>query len=1054
MRYFHAFPRAWVFVLVVCVGAISTLVPRSTLEVGKRRSNLPLPPAATRDTTSLSHLLWPGSFDVPPDGATRHVQFSAAGRRYVATIGSDGFSVTPRPTDQGAVSVRFVGSAVGRPGTPGRARAGEFNVFAGDHGLATVSHWRRYEDITYRDVYPGVDARFRSSSGEMELDFLVQPNAHPSQIALRAESGTNFSLDAATGDVLAWHGKARFRLRRPRAFQPGPSDPIEVAALPVINGDVLTFRLTDYDPTRALTIDPLIATYSTYVGTNSDAMYDDSAALATDSQGNIYVGGLTQFDAGDSFPTTPTSLQPTNPRSAGANCAFQCGYVLKLSPAHEVLYGSLIYGFSVKALAVDSAGAAYITGNTLDGTDFPGTPGVFDNDPAGQVFLSKITADGTAFAYSALFPGEIGNGIAVDAQGNAYVVGNVDVPNLPTTPGSIKPTSPAGATVNEEGFLLKVNATGSTLVYGTYLGGSGADSANGVVVDSLGQATVVGQTASSDFTGFTATPSGPSDAFALQVSADGSRFVNGRFFGGVADDWANAIAPDGQGGYLMCGATTSANFPATAGVLQTRLLGQRNGWIQRLDSAFNVVYSTYFGGLFIDGCLAITADATANAYLVGVTFSGDIPTTRGAFQDTTSAITSDALSDLSDVFYVLGAQPDREAYFAELSPDGKTLLYGSYLGGYETTPRDFPPLTIGSGVVITPTGSIYASGATEAASFPVTDGGLRNGMGGQADGFVVEFAQSGLAVTSPSRLPQAPVGQSYSYTLAASGGLAPYTWSVVGFHVPDGITLSPSGVLSGSAANNQTEDTGYQFTVKVTDATGAAAYKSEFINVRYPGTPVCSGTTCTESLLVGQATIIPPPLLARGVSPFSILVAGPLPPGFSINTQQNQIDGTPTTVGNYQFALVVTDAIGQTATLTWKILVASTVPPTATLSATPQSLTTGGSVTLTWSSTNTAGCTAGGGGANGAPWSGALLSSGTATQSATVSGTFVYTISCADGGQSAQAQAAVTVAAPSQSSGGGGGGGGALGALELGLCALLGLGRIARSRRPVARLSQ
>jgi hypothetical protein len=219
--------------------------------------------------------------------------------------------------------------------------------------------------------------------------------------------------------------------------------------------------------------------------------------------------------------------------------------VLKLTPAHQIVYGALIYGLTVNALAVDSAGSAYITGTTLDSTYFPGTPGVFDNDPSGQAFVSKISADGSSFVYSALFTADSGNGIAVDAAGNAYVVGQVSAPNLPTTPGSIKPSNPQGASINQDGFLLKINPSGSALVYGTYLGGSGTDVANAVAVDSQGEAIVVGQTASNDFVGMAATVSGSSDAFLIKVSSDGSQIVTGQTFGGSADEVANGVAADG-----------------------------------------------------------------------------------------------------------------------------------------------------------------------------------------------------------------------------------------------------------------------------------------------------------------------------------------------------------------------------------------------------------------------------------------------------------------------------------------------------------------------------
>jgi hypothetical protein len=790
-------------------------------------------------------------------------------------------------------------------------------------------------------------------------------------------------------------------------------------------------------------------------------MYDNSATLATDSDGNLYVGGLTQLSIEeqptDTFPTTASSLNPPNPRSPGDNCAYQCGYVLKLTPDHQVVYGALMYGLTVNAIAIDNARNAYITGNTLDSSTFPGTSGAFDNDPSGQVFVSEISADGSNFVYSALFPGDTGNGIAVDSLGNAYVVGQVSAPNLPTTPGSIKPINPIGTTINQDGFLLKINPGGSALVYGTYLGGSGADVANAVQVDSDGQAIVVGQTASSDFVGMTATVSGGSDAFIIKVSSDGSRIVAGQTFGGSADDFATGLAADGAGGWIMCGATTSTDLPISNGALQPYLLGQRNGWVRRMDGAFSTIYATYFGGSAIDGCLNVASDGSGNAYLVGVTFSADLPVTAGAFQDTTSAITDDFSFPGLTQFYVTSNLPDRESYIAELSGTG-SLLYGSYLGGFNTYPRGYPPLTIGTGITVAPSGIVSVSGATEAADFPVSDGGLRAGLGGEGDGFIVSFAQSALSILTPSLLPLAPIGMPYNATLAATGGTPPYTWSKVGFELPDGITLSSAGIVSGAPNAQQTENTGYQFTVKVTDAASHVAYKSFFID--FPNSTFnCTGSGCIGTLGLNQAISYQVPLLARGLFPQTFSETGQLPPGISVSST-GAITGAPTQTGTYQFGFVVKDAGGNSASINAQLqVVILGANPTATLSSMPASLSVGQSVSLTWSSSSTSGCIAGGGGANGAPWSGNLAPFGNTTQTATVAGTFDYMVTCPAGTFAPViAHASVTVTNTSGSSSGGtnnqasgGGGGGDMSTIEIACLALLAALSRSERRQPLRR---
>lgn len=997
---------------------------------------------------SVGRLLWPGAFSIRLGTPVTNAVFEASGRRYVAQTRSDGFLVRHGFRAESTIDVRFVDAGHDIVAELGDRIAGTMSLLNGVARTGVPTHWDRFSVATFREVYRGIAARYRSNDGDLELDFLIEPGADPRLIQLAAADATRFAVDGETSDILVIRGDERFRLHRPRAFQTDARGLREVAVRAVANEHSLHFELADYDTTRALVIDPLIATWSTYLGTNTDAMYDNSAALATDSDGNLYVGGLTQLSTQeqptDSFPTTATSLDPPNPRSPGDNCAYQCGYVLKLTPTHQVVYGALMYGLTVKAIAVDSARNAYITGSTLDSTTFPGTPGVFDNDPAGQVFVSKISADGSSFLYSALFPGDSGNGIAVDAVGNAYVVGQVSVPNLPTTPGSIKPSNPNGATINQDGFLLKINPSGSALVYGTYLGGSGADVANAVQVDAAGQATVVGQTASSDFAGMTAAVSGASDAFLIKVSSDGSRIVTGQTFGGSSDDLATGVASDGAGGWIMCGATTSTDLPTSSGALQPYLLGQRNGWVRRVDSAFNTIYSTYFGGSAIDGCLNVASDSSGNAYLVGVTFSADLPVTAGAFQDTTSAVTDDYSFVGLTQFYVISNAPDRESYFAELSSTG-ALLYGSYLGGFNTYPRNYPPLTIGTGITVAPSGVVSVSGATEAADFPVTDGGLRTGMGGEGDGFIVSFADSVFSITTPSLLPLAPIGMPYNVTLVAAGGTPPYTWSKVGFELPDGIALSSAGVLSGAASAQQTENTGYQFTVKVTDAAAQVAYKSFFID--FPSSTFnCDGSGCIGTLGLNQAISYQVPPLARGLFPQTFSETGQLPPGISVSST-GAITGAPTQTGVYQFGFIVKDAVGNTAPLNVQLQVVTlTTNPTATLTATPASVSVGKSFSLAWSSSSTSGCIASGGGASGATWSGNLAAFGSTTQTATVTGTFEYTVTCPAGTFAPViAHASVTVTGTTGGSSGGAngsgqgsrGGGGATTALEIGCLVLL-----------------
>lgn len=252
-------------------------------------------------------------------------------------------------------------------------------------------------------------------------------------------------------------------------------------------------------------------------------------------------------------------------------------------------------------------------------------------------------------------------------------------------------------------------------------------------------------------------------------------------------------------------------------------------------------------------------------------------------------------------------------------------------------------------------------------------------------------------------------------------------------------------------------NSGYQFTVKATDTAGQVAYKSFFINLA--GSLQCSGSTCITVLGVGQAISYSVPPLARGLAPQTFTITGSLPPGISVSST-GTIEGTPTQTGHYPFGLIVRDAAGRSSTLKFDVEVtAATQVSSATITATPSSVTQGQQITLAWSSFLTTGCIASGGGASGTMWSGNLPVFGTITQTASVVGSsFQYTVTCPWGGSSTPAvpRASVTVNGQPPSSGGNGGsggsgssgGGGGLSILELGMLVVLAAGSARRRVRP------
>ena len=304
--------------------------------------------------------------------------------------------------------------------------------------------------------------------------------------------------------------------------------------------------------------------YSTFVGNGCEHVH----GLAVDVLGFAYITGDT---CGFNFPVTPGAFD-TN----GGN-----GFVVKMNlDASALVYGTFLgngttTGFDME---VDDLGNAYVVGYTLD-NNFPVTPGAFDtthnsyySDPNGtsvspDVFMTKLNPTGTALVYSTFVGGnsyEWGMSIDIDEAGNAYATGTTASTNFPTTPGVVQP----GGIRSDEAFVVKLNPSGSDLVYGTYLAGYESDYAFGIEVDALGNAFVTGYTSSSDFPissdAYDASYNGGTlgDAFLAVLGPLGDWYVYSTYLGGTGSDMGIGLTLDG-GTVFIAGSTYSIDFPIT-----------------------------------------------------------------------------------------------------------------------------------------------------------------------------------------------------------------------------------------------------------------------------------------------------------------------------------------------------------------------------------------------------------------------------------------------------------------------------------------------------------
>jgi hypothetical protein len=257
--------------------------------------------------------------------------------------------------------------------------------------------------------------------------------------------------------------------------------------------------------------------------------------------------------------------------------------------------------------------------------------------------VTKLNASGTALLYSTYLGGsgsnnmgDAGVGIAVDSAGNAYVTGATSSSDFPTTAGAFQTTLKSSHFGNA--FVTKLNASGTALVYSTYLGGGGADTSEGIAVDGSGNAYVAGNTWLSDFPttvgAFQTTP-GISNVFVTKLNASGTGLIYSSRFGGNLRDACYGLAVDAAGNAYVTGFTGSANFPTTPGAFQTTLGVADNAFVTKLNaSGTALVYSTFLGGIGPDTGFGIAVDGFGNAYITGDTGSTDFPTTPGALQTT------------------------------------------------------------------------------------------------------------------------------------------------------------------------------------------------------------------------------------------------------------------------------------------------------------------------------------------------------------------------------------------------------------------------------------
>jgi hypothetical protein len=684
-----------------------------------------------------------------------------------------------------AATMQFIGASPSAQISGDSELSGKVNYLLGNNPAQWQSGVPTFAKVRAANVYPGINVVYYGNGRQLEYDFDLAAGIDPKTIALRFDGAEKISVNPQGELVVNLNGGEVIQ-HQPLVYQTTGTTRREISGgYQLLDAHTATFALGSYDHSLPLVIDPVLS-YSTYFGGNNG---DIIHAIALGSDGSVFVAGETLSTI---FTNAPAGYQ-TN-----FHGGFYVGdaYVAKFDNlGTNLIYLTYLGGSDEDAaygLAVDSSGNAYLTGATSS-SDFPTTTNALFPKIAGQIssktghywpdaFVSELNSNGSTLVYSTFLGGsypDVGNAIAVDMVGNAYVAGYTYSTNLPVTTNALQLhlgcTNSLYGNINQNGFVAEIARGGTNLNYCSFLGGTNYDRATAVAVDLPGNVYVTGYTASTNFptknyinqwigtnrfdghylNGATnATPA--FDAFVSKFQPNFAGLVYSTLIGGSNNDFASGIAVDGAGNAYVVGSTISTNFPYTTNILarfgtnltsfvQTNNTGYyfyaTNSFLAQVQwngTNASLGYSLTFGGFGIDVANGVAVDAAGNVFVVGSASSTNFPVTTnlsGYLSQTNASGNASSLPITSDAFVIA------------FNTNATALLYSTYLGGngyaaYYGGGNDF-----GNAIAVDPLGNAYIAGQTMSTNFPTVNA-RQTFLAGTNDAFLAKI----LLLTQPPGL--------------------------------------------------------------------------------------------------------------------------------------------------------------------------------------------------------------------------------------------------------------------------------------------------------------
>lgn len=541
---------------------------------------------------------------------------------------------------------------------------GRSNYFIGNDPEKWRTSVPNYGKVRYDDVYPGIDVVYYGNNQQLEYDFVVEPQADPASISLKFDGVEKAAIDRKSGDLLLETGAGTLRQLKPFVYQNIDGERREIAALYKLRNDRVSFVLGEYDRSKELIIDPILA-YGSYLGGNS---FDEGAGITVDAAGNAYVvGTAVSLD----FPTTAgvikTVLLPSN-----NNQTWYDAFVTKVNPTGTALVFSTYYGGrngseSSGGVTLDAEGNIIVSGSTKS-NDLP-VVNAYQSTFGGtdDAFAAKINPTGSAIIYSTYLGGnstDLGGRVTVNqTTGDTVFTGSANSPNFPTTPGAFKerlcgstPGSCTGIFYNG-GYLVKLTTAGN-IIYSTLFDAGIAD----VVLDAADNATFGGSVNTGLPTTpgvFQPAPSGGLEGYVAKINPAGNAVVLATYLGGGAQsDFVRGVKLDTDENIYVAGQTQNIGFPTTAGVFDQTFNGQEDGFVTKFNpNASSLIFSTFLGGQVKDQPKALGLTTGNDIFVTGETTSG-----------TSFPLRNSLNGNLGSIF------------LTRLTADGSALVFSTLLG--------------------------------------------------------------------------------------------------------------------------------------------------------------------------------------------------------------------------------------------------------------------------------------------------------------------------------------------------------------------------------------